>query len=248
MKRDKIYGTSDSTTTEAPKPSSPPPPSASVPKSKLEQEKSLDQFDGGMDEDEEDSSIMGALTKYRWVIVGIVVVIIVVVVVVIATRGTPEVAVVYTPPPTLTPMDTPAPLSEADRIRQELERQGVLGGYNPDALDQRYVESDTLFDLTGKDIPELWTMKSSESYTIVAALISYTKHRAVLAPGVELYWIEGDWNGLPVKFTIQYRDWRALPASGSMAIDIEVVETTDGALIATCFAFNRWRQADLINR
>lgn len=108
------------------------------------------------------------------------------------------------------------------------------------------VSSDTMVkDLTGKDIPEYYVVKN---ISYIVEFIPYTKHRATTGTGVELYWLEGTFNGQPCKLTIPYKYYRDLPDSGAVPCDVEVLQTETGELIATWFQFSASSYEQITNK
>jgi hypothetical protein len=63
--------------------------------------------------------------------------------------------------------------------------------------------------------------------------MTYTKHRAVTAAGVEVYWLEGTFRERRIVSTISYALYQVLPQSGVVAIEVEVVTDANGSITIT---------------
>lgn len=135
-------------------------------------------------------------------------------------------------------VEAPKPTDE-ELLKQELINQG-LGANSVSQSNNMYnntsVSSDNFVtSLVGVDIPENYEVKA---ITYVIEFIPYTKHRAVTGTGVELYWLEGTFQGQPCKFTIPYKYFKDLPESGAVPCNVEIVQTSNGDLVATWFQFS----------
>lgn len=83
------------------------------------------------------------------------------------------------------------------------------------------IVSDTFTtDLNGKPVDEFYEIGSINS---VIDFISYTKKRASLDSGVELYWLEGDYKGKKIKLQVPFKIFKELDTKGSTVVDVEVV-------------------------
>lgn len=132
--------------------------------------------------------------------------------------------------------------TDAELLQQQLNEANIgataVSQYtSDDKTNTTAITSDTFStkDLTGKDVPENYVVKA---ITSVVEFIPYTKHRATTGSGVELYWLEGEFRGEPCKFTVSYSIFKELPDSGAVPCNVEIVQTTDEALIATHFQFS----------
>lgn len=133
-------------------------------------------------------------------------------------------------------------------LQQQLAEEGFGVGNSVNNTDQNttpLVSNTFLKDLTGIDVPEYYTVKE---ITYITDLVPYTKHRAVTGEGIELYWMEGTYRGQPCKFTIPYKYYRELDTSGAIPCMIEIVQTTEGALLATWFQFSEPAYTELKNK
>jgi hypothetical protein len=133
----------------------------------------------------------------------------------------------------VTPIPTP---TEEELIISELDSIGVgVTDLTADTVVQNDapVEENTfLRDLKGEDVPEYWEVSNIVS---VSDYVSYVKHRAITADGIELYWLDGTYKGKPCKIQISYKIFKELDLEGVVPVDVEVVKTKGGQLISTYF-------------
>lgn len=120
-------------------------------------------------------------------------------------------------------------LSSDEQFQQELANQGIgSDAVNQIGSGQTMVESDTFVkDIYGNDVPEIFTMEASS--LLKDEMMSYTKHRAILDDGSEMYWLEGDYKGYEVRATIPYKYYESLSESGVMDCRVEFVKTAPTA-------------------
>lgn len=91
-------------------------------------------------------------------------------------------------------------------------------------------------DLKGASVSANYDIKSIGS---VVDFISYKKKRAITGKGVELYWLEANYKGVPAKVQVSFAIFKELDEQGITVVDVEIVEldTGDGEVhqIATNF-------------
>lgn len=93
---------------------------------------------------------------------------------------------------------------------------------NSDHLDQ---STDFLRDLSGVEIPINYNVKSID-YT--RDYVNYTRRRASMDEGMELYWIDIDYNGKKYRCTIPFWRYKAMSDTGICVVQIEVLSLEGG--------------------
>lgn len=96
---------------------------------------------------------------------------------------------------------------------------------NSDTLDS---PTDFLKDLNGISIPIDYNV---ESIDYVRDYVNYTKHRASIDDGMELYWIEISYKGKDYRCTIPFWRYKAMDDSGICITQIEVLTLEGGEKI-----------------
>jgi len=188
--------------------------------------KEPDNEDEDDDEDIEDESFFEQHKIKIFIGVGTLVAIALGVFFYISTRPEP-----LPPPPIYVPAPTPDPWLEAQR---ELYEAGIGAHFIDEAtiFEQGNIESFTFRqDFSQVDQPEMFVQPIRIDNARDS--MSYTRHRAVTAPGVEVYWLEGEFRGRRIVTTIPYALYQLLPPSGVVAIDVEVVTDAEGSITIT---------------
>ena len=214
-----------------------PKPSDPMSDAMKQQFEELDEtgFDGeDDDEDEDDSDYLDekkpTSTKLILSIVGIVVVAIVIVIIVL-TRPMP------TPlPPALTaPIEVSKPMADPWlQEQQSLYELGIGAEYIDEVniFDQGNLESFTFRrDFTRQDQPEMFVLPIKISTAINS--MTYTRNRAVLDDGMEIYWLEGTFQGRKVVTTIPYSLYQTLAPEGVVPVEVEVVTDANDSVTIT---------------
>lgn len=93
-----------------------------------------------------------------------------------------------------------------------------------------YNASDFIKDLNGLDISAVYR-EASVSY--VTDYVSYEAHRAIIDNGMELYWLEAEYNGKKYRVQCPFYYFKDLGATGICKVEVEVVNTTDGGKVIT---------------
>ena len=163
------------------------------------------------------------------IIIGAVAVVILGIIIFFATRKQTPPPQVYIPPPPST--EASDPWLEAQR---ELYKAGIGAHFIDEAtiFAQGNLESFAFRqDFSQVDQPEMFVLPIR--IDIAKDSMSYTRHRAAVAPGVEVYWLEGEFRGRRIVTTISYALYQILPVSGVVAIDVEVVTDANGSITIT---------------
>ena len=194
----------------------------------LKDDAAENQVDGAEDDDSiEDETFF---EKHRFKIfatIFVVVVLIIGVIIFIVTRPEPP----PPPPPAPLPAPTPDPWLEEQR---RLIEAGIGAYYIDEAaiFQQGNIETFTFRqDFAQIDQPEAFALPIS--IATARDSMQYTRHRAVTAVGVEVYWLEGNFRGRRVVTTIPYALYQIIPASGVISIEVEVVTDANGSLTIT---------------
>lgn len=196
-----------------------------------------DSLDEEEDYDEDDDDILddddGFLKKnFKWIIIGGVILVSVIVIIFVITKkdNTPPPAPVQEQPP---PEPTTDPrLAEI----QSLYEQGIGKEYvdETNLFAQGNIESNKFRrDFSGNDQPE--NFKLPVKITVVRDGVSYVKHRAVTADGIEIYWLEGEFKGKACMFTIPYSIYQVIQPEGVIDVEVEVVTDANDSQTITSF-------------
>lgn len=122
------------------------------------------------------------------------------------------------------------------------------GGAGIKDISQDTVKSNTTPVVADKFVSDLKGNSVAENYDIagihtVTDFISFKKKRAVTGKGVELYWLDATYKGVPAKVQVPFSIFKELDETGITVVDVEVVEIDagDGKLheIATNFTVRR---------
>lgn len=93
---------------------------------------------------------------------------------------------------------------------------------NSDHLDQ---STDFLRDLSGVSIPIDYNVKSID---YVRDYVNYTRRRASMDEGMELYWIDIDYNGKKYRCTIPFWRYKSMSDTGICVVQMEVLSLEGG--------------------
>jgi len=184
-------------------------------------------------DDDDDDEIPIEEPQTDWKKIGIVVAVVVVVIAVVAIiilRPSPE----PPPPPVVVAPPTPAPVDPTLEQLQQLYLMGI-GRYYIDRANlfaQGNIEADSFRrDFSQIDQPEHFVPPFQ--INTVTENISYTRHRAVLDAGIEVYWIEGTFQGRNVRAMIPFSLYLALAPQGVLTAEMEVVTDATGSVTVT---------------
>ena len=185
-----------------------------------------------LEEDDGDEFALDEPQKNWPLIIGIIVggLLIIVVILVIFLRPRPEPPPFIPPPPTPTPVPVDPTLAQL----QQLYIMGI-GRYYIDRVNlfaQGNIEADNFRrDFSQIDQPEHF-VPPFQINTVVDN-IAYTRHRAVLDAGIEVYWIEGVFQGRRVRAMIPFSLYLTLAPQGVVAAELEVVTDATGSVTIT---------------
>jgi len=161
-------------------------------------------------------------------IVGIIVTAIIIVIVIL-TRPTP------TPLPPPAPIETPEPTPDLWlQDQRSLYELGIGAEYIDEVniFAQGNLESFTFKrDFTRQDQPEMFALPIKISTAMNS--MTYTRHRAILDDGMEIYWLEGTFQGRKVVTTIPYSLYQTLASEGVVPVEVEVVTDANGSVTVT---------------
>lgn len=93
---------------------------------------------------------------------------------------------------------------------------------NSDHLDQ---STDFLRDLSGVAIPVDYNVKSID---YARDYVNYTRRRASIDEGMELYWIDIDYNGKKYRCTIPFWRYKSMSDTGICVVQMEVLSLEGG--------------------
>lgn len=137
------------------------------------------------------------------------------------------------------PFSRPTTETEMQEITEAVETEGFKPGAidyeegelkTPDHLDQ---STDFLKDLNGVEIPVSYNVKSMD---YVTDYVNYTKRRASMDDGMELYWLEVEYNGLRYRCTVPFWRYKAMSDSGICVVKIEVLTLEGGEKVISYMA------------
>lgn len=93
-----------------------------------------------------------------------------------------------------------------------------------------FSDSDYVKDLNGLDVEAIYHAASIEHVT---DYISYETRRALMDEGLELYWLEAEYNGRRYRVQCPFYYFKDLGTTGICKVELEIVHTTDGGKIIT---------------
>lgn len=88
-----------------------------------------------------------------------------------------------------------------------------------------YSANDYIKDLNGSDIPAVYNV-ASRSY--VKDFANYEAKRAILADGMEMYWLEIQYKNKPYRCQVPYYVFKDLETTGICVVEIEVLTLEGG--------------------
>ena len=88
-----------------------------------------------------------------------------------------------------------------------------------------YSANDYIKDLNGNDIPAVYNV-ASRSY--VKDFANYEAKRAILADGMEMYWLEIQYKNKPYRCQVPYYVFKDLETTGICVVEIEVLTLEGG--------------------
>ena len=94
---------------------------------------------------------------------------------------------------------------------------------------------DFMKDIKGEEIPKAYTVVRIEN---VSDFVNYTKKRAIMGDGVELYWLEADYKGQPYVITVPYQIFKEMDDTGITVINAEVLHLKDGHTVVSYMSVN----------
>jgi len=185
-----------------------------------------------LDDDDDDETPLEE-PQTNWMKIGIivgVVVAVIAVIVIIVLRPSPE-----PPPPPIIIAPTPPPAIDPTLEQlQQLYLMGI-GRYYIDRANlfaQGNIEADNFRrDFSLIDQPEHF--EPPFQINTVTENIAYTRHRAVLDAGIEVYWIEGTFQGRRVRAMIPFSLYLSLAPQGVLTAEMEVVTDATGSVTVT---------------
>jgi len=184
-------------------------------------------------DDDDDDEIPIEEPQMNWKkVIGIVAAIAIplIIVAVIILRPTPE----PPPPPVIEVLPPPPPVDPTLEQLQQLYLMGI-GRYYIDRANlfaQGNIEADSFRrDFSQIDQPEHFAPPFQ--INTVTENIAYIRHRAVLDVGVEVYWIEGTFQGRRVRAMIPFSLYLALAPQGVLTAEMEVVTDATGSVTVT---------------
>ena len=87
---------------------------------------------------------------------------------------------------------------------------------------------DFLKDIDGTDVPALYNV-ANRTYKNI--FVNYTKHRGVLDDGMEVYWLDIDYEGKKYRCQTAFYYYRALKDSGITVVNAEILQLEGGGQI-----------------
>lgn len=93
-----------------------------------------------------------------------------------------------------------------------------------------YAASDYIKDLNGLDVSAVYNV---ESIDFVEDYVSYETRRAITDEGMEMYWLEADYNGKSYRIQIPFYYYRSLGTSGICKVNVEVLTLVGGGKIVS---------------
>jgi len=186
-----------------------------------------------LDDDDDDDEVPVEEPQRNWkpILIGVAIALVVAITIsFIVTRPAPE----PPPPPIVVTQPAPEPVDPTLEQLQQLYLMGI-GRYYIDRANlfaQGNIEADTFRrDFSQVDQPEHFIPPFQ--INTVTENISYTRHRAVLDIGIEVYWIEGSFQGRRVRAMIPFSLYLSLAPQGVLAAEMEVVTDATGSVTIT---------------
>ena len=93
-----------------------------------------------------------------------------------------------------------------------------------------YSASDFIKDLNGLDVSAVYNV---ESIDFVEDYVSYETRRAITDEGMEMYWLEADYNGKSYRIQIPFYYYRSLGTSGICKVNVEVLTLVGGGKVVS---------------
>lgn len=183
------------------------------------------------DDDDDEVPLEEPQTNWKKIIVIVAAAVIALAaILIIALRPSPE----PPPPPVVVAPPTPTPVDPTLEQLQQLYLMGI-GRYYIDRANlfaQGNIEADSFRrDFSQINQPEHFVPPFQ--INTVTENVAYTRHRAVLDVGIEVYWIEGTFQGRRVRAMIPFSLYLALAPQGVLTAEMEVVTDATGSVTVT---------------
>jgi hypothetical protein len=182
------------------------------------------------DDDDEEELLDAPGNTKKYILIGVIAVLVITLFIFIYVITRPKPAEI---PPLPTPTPTPDP---ALVLRDELYKQGIGKEFvnEQNIYEQGNMEPNEFrIDFTGIGQPEKFTLPIK--IMSVNDTVAYTKHRAQTGNGVEIYWLEGEYQGRKCVFTVKYSIYEIIADSGTIDVVVEVVTDATGSKTITNF-------------
>lgn len=88
--------------------------------------------------------------------------------------------------------------------------------------------NDYVKDINGLDVSAVYQEASLE---YVVDYVSYVAHRGLVDNGMEMYWLDVEYNGLKYKMQVPFYYFKDLKETGICRVEMEIIHTMDGGKI-----------------
>jgi len=210
---------------------SPPKKSSSAMRQQMDDEFRVDKQVILDDDDDDEFPVEEPQTNWTKIsIIALIILAVIALLAIIILRPTPE----PPPPPVVVVPTPPPPVDPTLEQLQQLYLMGI-GRYYIDRANlfaQGNIEADSFRrDFSQIDQPEHF--EPPFQINTVIENIAYTRHRAVLDAGIEIYWIDGTFQGRQVRAMIPFSLYLSLSPQGVLTAEMEVVTDATGSVTVT---------------
>ena len=88
--------------------------------------------------------------------------------------------------------------------------------------------NDYVKDINGLDVSAVYQEASLE---YVIDYVSYVAHRGLVDNGMEMYWLDVEYNGLKYKMQVPFYYFKDLKETGICRVEMEIIHTMDGGKV-----------------
>ena len=180
-----------------------------------------------------DKNVTQKSNKNTIIIIAVVAVIVIIIIAMLKSLMTPEEPIEMTDTGQVDGTTQEAATTTAQGATTEYEISTEVAVGLPEFDDREngstsatvYSANDYIKDLNGNDIPAVYNV-ASRSY--VKDFANYEAKRAILADGMEMYWLEIQYKNKPYRCQVPYYVFKDLETTGICVVEIEVLTLEGG--------------------
>lgn len=180
-----------------------------------------------------DKNVKQKSNKNTIIIIAVVAVIVIIIIAMLKSLMTPEESIEMSDTGQIdgTTQETVTTTTQGVTTEHEISTEVTVGLPEFDSRENGstsatvYSANDYIKDLNGNDIPAVYNV-ANRSY--VKDFVNYEAKRAILADGMEMYWLEMQYKNKPYRCQVPYYVFKDLETTGICVVEIEVLTLEGG--------------------